>query len=118
MLSPNRAQRRALGHARRGQTIVVALLVLLLLGLVGAVFVTIVARNLVNARHANRVVTADYYARAGITFADAQLTYGPGRGRLAPASPVHKSRTPPTEAARSRPLCRRCSDATKPCEFD
>ena len=77
MLSPNRAQRRALGHARRGQTIVVALLVLLLLGLVGAVFVTIVARNLVNARHANRVVTADYYARAGITFTDAQLTYSP-----------------------------------------
>ncbi len=77
MPSPNRAQRRALGHARRGQTIVVALLVLLLLGLVGAVFVTIVARNLVNARHANHVVTADYYARAGITFTDAQLTYSP-----------------------------------------
>lgn len=59
---------------RRGQSIVVALLVLLLLGLAGALFVTIVARNLLNARHANRVVTADQYARAGITFAAAQLT--------------------------------------------
>ena len=72
---PNRrrgsARRRAF---RRGQSIIVALLVLLLLGLAGALFVTIVARNLLNARHANRVVTADGYARAGITFADAQLT--------------------------------------------
>ncbi len=65
------ARRRAF---QRGQSIVVALLVLLLLGLAGALFVTIVARNLLNARHANRVVTADQYARAGITFADAQLT--------------------------------------------
>jgi len=64
-------------RARRGQSVVVALLVLLLLGLVGALFITIVARNVFNARHANRVVSADYYARAGITFADAQLTYSP-----------------------------------------
>ena len=47
---------------------------LLLLGLAGALFVTIVARNLLNARHASRVITADQYARAGITFADAQLS--------------------------------------------
>ncbi len=64
-------------HARRGQSVVVALLVLLLLGFVGALFITIVARNVFNARHAARVVNADYYAKAGITFADAQLTYGP-----------------------------------------
>ncbi len=61
-------------RTRRGQSIIVALLVLLLLGVAGALFVTIVARNLLNARHANRVVTADQYARAGITFADAQLS--------------------------------------------
>ena len=70
-LRPRPARRRA---ARRGQSIVVALLVLLLLGLAGALFVTIVARNLLNATHASRVVTADQYARAGITFADAQLS--------------------------------------------
>ena len=68
---------RSSRRVQRGQSIVIALLVLLLLGLVGALFVTIVARNLVNARRANRVVTADYYARAGITFADAQLTFSP-----------------------------------------
>lgn len=72
-----RIRRRALARRRafqRGQSIVVALLVLLLLGLAGALFVTIVARNLLNARHASRVVTADQYARAGITFAAAQLS--------------------------------------------
>ena len=82
---------------RRGQTIVVALLVLLLLGLVGAVFVTIVARNLINARHANRVVTADYYARAGVTFADAQLTYSPDGADWRPPLQFTVA-NPPTEA--------------------
>ncbi len=72
-ISPLPARRRA----RQGQSAVVALLVLLLLGVVGALFITVVARNVVNARHANRVVNADYYAKAGITFADAQLTYSP-----------------------------------------
>jgi hypothetical protein len=71
-LSQNRSMRRA----QRGQSIVVALLVLLLLGLAGALFVTIVARNVLNAAHASRVLTADQYAHAGITFADAQLSNG------------------------------------------
>ena len=61
-------------RTQRGQSIVVALLVLLLLGLTGALFVTIIARNLINQGHANRVQTADTYAAAGITYADAQLT--------------------------------------------
>ena len=68
--SHSRSQRRA----QRGQSIIVALLVLLLLGLAGALFVTIVARNVLNAAHASRVLTADQYAHAGITFADAQLS--------------------------------------------
>jgi len=77
MFRENNTRRR--GHARRralrrGQSIIVALLVLLLLGLAGALFVTIVARNLLNARHASRLLTADQYGKAGITFADAQLT--------------------------------------------
>ena len=67
-----RAARR--GRPAQGQSIVVALLVLLLLGLAGALFVTIIAKNVLNARRASRTVTADQYARAGITFADAQLS--------------------------------------------
>ncbi len=66
--------RTALRRTQRGQSIVIALLVLLLLGLAGALFVTIVARNLVNAAHGARVQTADSYARAGLTYADAQLS--------------------------------------------
>ncbi len=61
-------------RAQRGQSIVVALLVLLLLGLVGALFVTVVARNLINAAHGSRLQTADSYASAGLTYADAQLS--------------------------------------------
>ena len=68
---PTQPQRH--NRTQRGQSIVIALLVLLLLGLAGALFVTIVARNLVNAAHGARVQTADSYARAGLTYADAQL---------------------------------------------
>jgi hypothetical protein len=78
MFTPKRLQlqisaRRGPAAAQRGQSIVVALLVLLLLGLAGALFVTIIARNLINATHANRVQTADTYSAAGITYADSQL---------------------------------------------
>ncbi len=59
---------------RQGQTIVVALLVLLLLGFVGGLFASIVTRNLRNAGRSNRIQTADYYAEAGVRFADDQLT--------------------------------------------
>lgn len=68
----NRTARRQ--AARRGQSIIIALLVLLLLGIAGGLFITIVARNLINARRSARVGSADAYARAGITFADSRLT--------------------------------------------
>ena len=63
--------------AQRGQTIVIALLVLILLAFSGALFITIVTHNLQNARHAQVVSNVDYYAEAGLRFADQQLTYGP-----------------------------------------
>ncbi len=63
--------------ARRGQSIIIALLVLLLLGIAGGLFITIVARNLINARRSARVVSADAYARAGLNFADSRLTNSP-----------------------------------------
>ena len=65
---------RASARHRRGQTIVIALLVLLLLAFVGGLFATIVTRNLANAGRSNRVQSADYYAEAGIRFANDQLT--------------------------------------------
>ena len=60
-------------RAQRGQTIVIALLVLLLLAFVGGLFVTIVAKNLGNAKTAGVVQTADDYAQSGMRFADDQL---------------------------------------------
>lgn len=60
--------------AQRGQTIIIALLVLVLLAFLGGLFATIVTRNLTSAGRANRVQSADYYAQAGIHFADEQLT--------------------------------------------
>ena len=75
--SPSRNGSRLEKGARRriyGQTAIIALLVLMLLAFAGAMFVTIVARNLFNAAHQNRLETADYYAEAGIHYADDQLT--------------------------------------------
>ncbi len=71
----NRTARRQ--AARRGQSIIIALLVLLLLGIAGGLFVTIIARNLINARRSARVGSADAYARAGLNFADSRLTNSP-----------------------------------------
>jgi len=82
---------------QRGQSIVVALLVLLLLGLAGALFVTIVARNIINAGHANRVQTADQYAAAGLTYADSQLSGSIDGADWRPPLQFQLA-TPPTEA--------------------
>ncbi len=91
-------QPRKLGtRTQRGQSIVIALLVLLLLGLAGALFVTVVARNLVNAAHGARVQTADNYARAGLTYADAQLTSSVDGADWRPPL-QYQLAVPPTEA--------------------
>ena len=89
--------RRRPSIVQRGQSIIVALLVLLLLGLAGALFVTIIARNLINARHANRVQTADQYASAGITYADSQLSTSIDGADWRPPL-QYQLATPPTEA--------------------
>ncbi len=62
-------------HARRrrGQTAIIALLVLLLLSFVGGLFVTIVANNLRAQGRSHRTLNADYYAEAGLRYADDQL---------------------------------------------
>ena len=68
------SQARRGRSARRGQTIIVALLVLLLIGFIGGVFVAIVTRTLQSSGRMVRVQSADFYAEAGIRFADQQLT--------------------------------------------
>ena len=59
---------------QRGQSAVVALLVLLLLSFIGALFITIIARNLRTQGRSHRTLNADYYAEAGLRYADDQLT--------------------------------------------
>ena len=61
-------------RSQRGQTAVIALLVLLLLSFIGALFITIIARNLKAQGRSHRTLNADYYAEAGLRYADAQLT--------------------------------------------
>ncbi|MBV9850321.1 MAG: hypothetical protein JO250_11650 [Armatimonadetes bacterium] len=58
---------------QRGQTAVIALLVLLLLSFIGALFITIIARNLRAQARSHRTLSADYYAEAGLRYADDQL---------------------------------------------
>ncbi len=84
-------------RTQRGQSIVIALLVLLLLGLAGALFVTIVARNLINASHGARVQTADNYARAGLAYADSQLSGSVDGADWRPPL-QYQLAVPPTEA--------------------
>ena len=76
----NRVKFRALRKQARhqaGQTIVVALLTLVLLAFVGTLFITIVSHNLQNASRAQKTTTVDQYAEAGLRFADQQLTDSP-----------------------------------------
>lgn len=90
-------------RARRGQSVIVALLVLILLGFVGALFVSIVGRNLQNTARAGRVLTAGNYADAGIRFADAQITYGPDGADWRPPL-QYALATPPTAGTRESGL--------------
>lgn len=56
-----------------GQTLVIALLVSFVLLVLGAVFISVIARNLLNVRTARERLNADYFAEAGIRYAVDQL---------------------------------------------
>lgn len=62
-------------HTQRGQTLIVAIVVLFVMMFMGALFVAIIGRNLENAMRSTRVTDAHYFAEAGIQYADHQLTY-------------------------------------------
>ena len=73
-------ERKHSGFARRseqGQSLLIALSVLLILSFVGTIFVAIVGRNLQNSQQSNRTSSADTYAQAGIDFADNMLQTAP-----------------------------------------
>ncbi len=92
-ITPQFSPRR---RAQRGQTIVIALLVLLLLAFLGGLFASIVTRNLQNQGRSNQVQTADYYAESGVRFADEQLTYSTDGADWRPPL-QYALATPPTD---------------------
>ncbi len=58
-----------------GQTLVIAMLVLMIVASLGALFLAIIARNLQNSQRGAEIVSAEYYSEAGIRYADQRLTY-------------------------------------------
>ena len=62
-------------RARSGQTLIVAIAVLFILLVIGALFITQIARNLAFSGRSRDTQQADALARAGVQFCDQQLTY-------------------------------------------
>lgn len=62
---------------QRGQSLIIALLVMFLLIFIAAIFVSMLARNIGRTQRSGETQNADYLAEAGVNFADEQLTYSP-----------------------------------------
>ncbi|HEX5324458.1 MAG TPA: hypothetical protein VFW40_11770 [Capsulimonadaceae bacterium] len=60
-----------------GQSVFVALAVLFLLAFLGALFITIIARNLAHTSRTTQTLNADYYAQAGLNYANQMLETSP-----------------------------------------
>jgi hypothetical protein len=65
--------RRPHRFTERGQTLVIALLVSFVLLVLGGVFITVIARNILNVQQARERLRADYFAESGLQFAIDQL---------------------------------------------
>ena len=63
------------GGNERGQSLILALLIMFLLVFLGGVFVALIARNVGRTKRSAETLTADYLAEAGIRYASDQLTY-------------------------------------------
>jgi len=63
------------GRGRPGQTLVIALSVMFLLFFIGALFVTLVARNLGRVATAGERTSATALAQSGLDWVNTQLTY-------------------------------------------
>ncbi|MDR3710015.1 MAG: hypothetical protein P4L33_17105 [Capsulimonadaceae bacterium] len=64
-------------RSQQGQSLLIALAVLIILSFLGTIFVAIVGHNLLSAQQSNRTSSADTYAQAGIDFADKMLQVSP-----------------------------------------
>lgn len=59
----------------RGQSLVLALMVLFVICFIGGLFVTLIASNVRRTQRSAQTMTADYLAEAGVRYAGDQLTY-------------------------------------------
>lgn len=60
-------------RTERGQTLVIALLVSFVLLILGGVFITVIARNILNVQQARERLSAEYFAESGLNYAIDQL---------------------------------------------
>ncbi|MHB0999322.1 MAG: hypothetical protein ACYC27_08745 [Armatimonadota bacterium] len=70
---------------QRGQSLVIALLVMFLLVFIAGLFVTMIARNVGRTARSGETINADYLADAGVHYADEQITYSPDGADWRPA---------------------------------
>jgi len=75
--SGGRLKPRVRAKAQSGQSLLIALSILFLLGFLGALFASIVVRNLHNASTSQDTISADYFAQAGINYANDKLQNSP-----------------------------------------
>ena len=69
-----RAESRGRRAGSRGQTLVIAIMVMFILATIGAVFIAMVARNLFRSERFSNVDVVAQLAEAGIRYADSMLT--------------------------------------------
>lgn len=60
---------------QRGQTLVLALMILFMLVFIGGLFVTMVVKNLSRTERSSQTMTADYLAETGVRYASDQLSF-------------------------------------------
>lgn len=61
---------------KRGQSLMLTLMVMFVLVFLGMVFITLMGRSITNTRRSADTLTTDYLADAGIRYASDQLSYG------------------------------------------
>src|SRR2546423_4659380 len=59
-----------INYGRRGQSLIIAVIVLFVLLFIGGVFVGLVGRNLINSGRARETLRADEFGRMGIKYAE------------------------------------------------
>jgi len=67
---------RNLARNRQGQSLMLALIVMFALAFIGALFLTLLSRNIERSRQGGETINADSLSETGIRFASDQLTYG------------------------------------------